>query len=78
VTRDTAALQKIETHVDRWVPAHLLRLGNGMSRSASRLYLARFGVGVIEWRILSILSYTSFVTAQTICAEISPGSCGRE
>jgi DNA-binding MarR family transcriptional regulator len=63
--------RKNSDHLDRWIPAHLLRLGNGMSRSASRLYLAMFGVGVIEWRILSILSYTSYVTAQTICDEIA-------
>jgi len=56
---------------DRYVPGHLLRLANGMSRSASRVYLALFGVGVIEWRILSILSIESFVTAQTVCEEIS-------
>jgi DNA-binding MarR family transcriptional regulator len=71
MARDNSkATRKTSTHRDRWIPAHLLGLGNGMSRSASRVYLALFGVGVIEWRILSILSYTSYVTAQTICEEI--------
>lgn len=55
---------------DRYIPAYLLRLSNGMSRSASRVYRALFGVGIIEWRILSILSIESFVTAQRICDAI--------
>jgi DNA-binding MarR family transcriptional regulator len=55
---------------DRYIPGHLLRLANGMSRSASRVYLALFDVGIIEWRILSILSIESYVTAQRICEEI--------
>lgn len=55
---------------DRYVPGHMLRVANGMSRSASRLYLALFDVGIIEWRILSILSIESFVTAQRICEAI--------
>jgi DNA-binding MarR family transcriptional regulator len=56
---------------DRYVSYHLLKLANGMSRSASRVFLALFGVGIIEWRILSILAVDSYVTAQTLSERIA-------
>jgi DNA-binding MarR family transcriptional regulator len=55
---------------DRYIPGHLLKLANGMSRSASRAYLSVFGIGVVEWRILSIVCIESYVTAQNICTAI--------
>lgn len=64
---------------DEYVPGHLVKLANGMSRSASRLYLSLFDVGIIEWRILSILSIESYVTAQRIseAIELDKGAASR-
>ena len=55
---------------EHYIPLYLINLANGLSRSASRVYLARFGVGIIEWRILSILSIESNVTSVHICQSI--------
>lgn len=38
--------------VERYVPGLLTWLSNKLSAGASGLYLARFGVGVIEWRVM--------------------------
>lgn len=55
---------------NRYITFHLVNLANTLSRSASRLYLNLFGVGVIEWRILSILAIESNVTAGHVCQSI--------
>jgi DNA-binding MarR family transcriptional regulator len=55
---------------DKYIPFHLINLANGLSRSASRVYLAKFDIGIIEWRILSILSIESNVTSVHICQSI--------
>ncbi len=53
-----------------YIPAYLVRLANAVSRGASRMYLKLFGVGVVEWRILSVLANTPGATAQNISEEI--------
>jgi DNA-binding MarR family transcriptional regulator len=55
---------------EKYIPFHLINLANGLSRSASRVYLANFDIGIIEWRILSILSIESSVTSVHICQSI--------
>jgi DNA-binding MarR family transcriptional regulator len=39
--------------LDRYFPFLLTALSNKLSSSASQLYTRRFGLGVIEWRVLS-------------------------
>lgn len=41
---------------DVYVPALLSTLNNRLSSGASDLYLARFGIGINEWRILTVLA----------------------
>lgn len=53
-----------------FVPMYLVGLSNAMSRGASRIYLSLFGVGIIEWRILSILSIGEGFSANDICERI--------
>lgn len=59
-------------HLDRakYVPAYLVRLANAVSRGASRLYLKLFNIGVVEWRILSVLANAPGSTAQNISDQI--------
>ena len=60
------------TMLDRskYIPFYLVNLANNLSRSASRVYLSLFDVGIIEWRMLSILAIDSHVTAAHICQSI--------
>jgi DNA-binding MarR family transcriptional regulator len=51
----------------RYVPALINFLGNKLSAGASSTYRREFGVGVTEWRILSLLAVETPCTAQQIC-----------
>lgn len=53
-----------------YVPYFLTAISNTWSRSSSRLYLHRFGVGVTEWRVISQLAIEPEITAQRICEVI--------
>jgi DNA-binding MarR family transcriptional regulator len=53
--------------LDRYVPFGLTAIANKIARSASRVYLRRFGVGINEWRILANLRINPGVTANLIC-----------
>lgn len=50
-----------------YVPYFLTAISNTWSRSSSRLYLERFGVGVTEWRVISQLAIEPGIPAQRIC-----------
>jgi DNA-binding MarR family transcriptional regulator len=60
--------QKIDRQ--RYLPFYLIRIANSVSRGASKAYIRHFGVGVIEWRILSFLSIDRNMTAHEICAAL--------
>ena len=53
-----------------YVPYFLTAISNTWSRSSSRLYLERFGVGVTEWRVISQLAIEPRIAAQRICEVI--------
>ena len=50
-----------------YLPFFLSQLANGISRGASRVYLKIFGIGVVDWRILSVLALQPGSTAQDVC-----------
>lgn len=51
----------------RYVPALINFVGNKLAAGASSAYRREFGVGVTEWRILSLLAVENPCTAQQIC-----------
>lgn len=53
-----------------YVPYFLTAISNAWSRSSSRLYLDRCGVGVTEWRVVSQLAIEPGIGAQRICEVI--------
>lgn len=55
-------------HIDmsRFVPSWLSHLNNRLSSGASQIYLRRFGVGINEWRVLSMLSIEPRITAARV------------
>jgi len=53
-----------------YIPYFLTAISNTWSRSSSRLYLERFGVGVTEWRVVSQLAIEPGIPAQRICEVI--------
>ena len=56
---------------DEYLPALLGTLNNRISSSASQLFLRSYGVGINEWRVLSVLSNTPASTSMHIGETVS-------
>lgn len=56
---------------DAYIPYFLAAVNNALSRSASSYYLKTFGVGIAEWRVLSILANEPGVAAAHICEVVA-------
>jgi DNA-binding MarR family transcriptional regulator len=56
--------------LDHYIPFLLAAIANKWSRSSSSIYLAEFGVGVTEWRIMAMLALEPRITAYRICQVI--------
>jgi len=57
----------IRLNLDRYVPGLLTFVSNKLSRGASAIYRNLFGIGITEWRILSLLALEPGIPAQRIC-----------
>ncbi len=53
--------------LDNFVPSYITQIGNKWARGSSRLYLQKFGIGVNEWRVMSIFAREPGITAQGAC-----------
>lgn len=53
-----------------YVPNHLTQCTNKWASSSSRMYLARFGVGINEWRVMTLLANEPGITASSVSAII--------
>ncbi len=53
--------------LERYFPFLLTRLSNKLSASASQLYMREFGVGIVEWRVLSGAAATPGARPHDIC-----------
>src|SRR5262245_56753136 len=42
---------------------------NRLSRSASRFYRAKYGIGVVEWRLMMFIGHARETRANQICSE---------
>jgi DNA-binding MarR family transcriptional regulator len=54
--------------LDGYLPAYLSQITNKWSRGASRIYLANFGIGINEWRVMTLFAIEPGTTAQRCCA----------
>jgi DNA-binding MarR family transcriptional regulator len=63
-------LSRTVLDLSRFVPAALTQIGNKWSRSSSQIYLKRFGVGINEWRVMSLLAVEPGITANRVCSVI--------
>src|SRR6201984_2124614 len=52
---------------EKYVPALINFVGNKLATGASNAYRREFGIGVTEWRILSLLAVEDTCSAQQIC-----------
>ena len=54
--KTSKTLTEVTLHLERYVPGLLAWLSNKLAGDASKVYRSRFGVGIVEWRILSYLA----------------------
>jgi len=56
--------------LDNYFPAYLAWTANKWARSASHLYLKRYGIGIEAWRLLVLLAVEGRITANRVCQVI--------
>ena len=54
-----------------YIPYFFAAINNALSRGASRIYLEKFNIGIVEWRVVSMLAIEPRIPAQRICEVIS-------
>jgi len=65
--------------IDTYIPYFLSAVNNKLSRGASQLYLDRFGIGIVDWRVISMLAIEPWIPASRICqvVELDKGATSR-
>lgn len=58
---------KKQLDLDRYVPGLVTFIANKLSAGASLCYRENFGIGIVEWRVLSMLAVEDRIPAQRIC-----------
>ncbi|WP_127104613.1 MarR family winged helix-turn-helix transcriptional regulator [Pararhodobacter zhoushanensis] len=53
--------------INQYTPYFLSAVNNKLSRGASQLYLERFGIGIVDWRVISMLAIEPWIAAARIC-----------
>lgn len=59
-----------QLNLARYVPGLITFLANKLATGASQCYRKHFGIGVVEWRMLSMLAVEDGITANRICQVI--------
>jgi hypothetical protein len=60
--------------LDRYVPAYLTWIANGLSRGASHNYRKVFGIGIESWRCLVLLAIHKSISAQRVSPYVLVGA----
>jgi DNA-binding MarR family transcriptional regulator len=59
--------------LDTYIPSFLSTINNALSRGASQLYRDQFGIGIVEWRVMSMLAIEPNIPAvrigEVICTD---------
>lgn len=81
--RISKSTKTVEGHqvveISTYIPYLLSSVTNAMSRGASQLYLERFNIGIVEWRVMSMLAIEPRIKAARICevVHIDKGATSR-
>jgi DNA-binding MarR family transcriptional regulator len=57
--------------ISNYIPFFLSSINNALSRGASAIYRERFGIGITEWRTISMLAIEPGITAARICEVVN-------
>lgn len=53
--------------INNYIPYFLAAVNNPLSRGASKIYLEKFNLGIVEWRVIAMLAIEPGTTASRIC-----------
>lgn len=59
-----------------YTPYFLSAVNNALSRGASQRYLRMFGIGIVEWRVVSMLAIEPDIPASRICDVVALDKSG--
>ncbi|PYB72276.1 MarR family winged helix-turn-helix transcriptional regulator [Rhizobium wuzhouense] len=57
--------------ISNYIPFFLSSINNALSRGASAIYREQFGIGITEWRAISMLAIEPEITAARICEVVN-------
>jgi len=57
--------------IETYIPFFLSTINNALSRGASQVYRDKYGIGIVEWRVMSMLAIEANIPAVRICKVIS-------
>jgi DNA-binding MarR family transcriptional regulator len=57
--------------LQNYIPYFINMISNKLSRGSSRLYIRKFGIGVIEWRLLAFINSHGTISANDICESLA-------
>ena len=57
---------RLAIDLDTYIPSFLSTINNALSRGASQKYREQFGVGIVEWRVISMLAIEPNIPAMRI------------
>lgn len=65
--------------INNYVPYFITVVHNKLARGSSAIYLARFGIGIVDWRVMSSLVLEPGASATRICQiiELDKGAASR-
>ncbi|NOZ33200.1 MAG: winged helix-turn-helix transcriptional regulator [Alphaproteobacteria bacterium] len=73
-TKEAGGRQIVD--LSTYTPYFLTAVTNAISRGASQIYLKMFGIGIVEWRVISMLAIEPRITAKRICDVIYQDKSG--
>ncbi|WP_051777293.1 MarR family winged helix-turn-helix transcriptional regulator [Pseudorhizobium pelagicum] len=72
ISRPTILRDDVEIlDITNYIPFFLSSINNALSRGASAIYRERFGIGITEWRTISMLAIEPEITAARICEVVN-------
>ena len=72
ISRSTTLRDDVEIlDITTYIPFFLSSINNALSRGASAVYRDRFGIGITEWRTVSMLAIEPEITAARICEVVN-------
>jgi DNA-binding MarR family transcriptional regulator len=58
---------RVVLDLNGYIPYFLTAVYNAISSSASALYLKEFGIGIMDWRVLSTIAFEPGIPASHLC-----------